>query len=383
MAPRPALEGLLVADFTRVLAGPLATMTLGDLGAEVIKVESPAGDETRTWMPPESATGEATYFLAVNRNKRSIALDLRDEADAALALELARRADVMIDNFKPGTLERFGLGPEVLAGANPGLVHCSITGFGTGAGASMPGYDPLVQALSGLMSITGPADGEASKVGVALVDVIAGQAATISILAALAARERGAGGQRIEVDLLSSALSALVNQASGFLNAEAIPRRLGNVHPSIEPFATFAAADGPLMICAGNDHQFAALCEELGITELARDERFATNRSRVVNRAELRSLLERRLGERSVAQWSRRLREAGVPAGPVNDVAGAFALAAELGLAPVDEHDGVRTVRSPLGLRSTPPVTRRRPPRLDEHGDEIRAWLAGEQQGRA
>lgn len=383
MSPRPPLEGLLVADFTRVLAGPLAAMTLGDLGADVIKVESPAGDETRTWMPPESPAGEATYFLAVNRNKRSVALDLRQDGDVALALELTRRADVMIDNFKPGALERFGLGPEALAEANPDLVHCSITGFGTGAGASMPGYDPLVQALSGLMSITGPADGEASKVGVALVDVIAGQAATIAILAALAARERGSGGQRIEIDLLSSALSALVNQASGFLNAEAVPRRLGNVHPSIEPFATYAAADGPLMICAGNDHQFAALCTALNLAELPDDPRFATNRSRVANRAELRPLLERRLAEHPVARWSLLLREAGVPAGPVNDVAGAFELAAELGLDPVDEHDGVRTVRSPLGLGATPPRTRRRPPRLDEHGDEIRAWLAGEARNRA
>ena len=236
-------------------------------------------------MPPESAGGESTYFFAVNRNKRSVVLDLTDPGDAALARELATRADVLIDNFKPGTLERFGLGPELLAADNPRLVHCSITGFGTGPGASMPGYDPLVQALSGLMSITGPADGEASKVGVALVDVIAGQGAAVAVLAALAARERGGAGQRIEIDLLSSALSALVNQASGYLNAGAVPQRLGNVHPSIEPFATYAAADGALMICAGNDRQFAALCEALGAPELVGDERFATNPSRVANRA--------------------------------------------------------------------------------------------------
>ena len=242
MSATAPLDGLLVADFTRVLAGPLAAMTLGDLGAEVIKVESPAGDETRTWMPPESAAGESTYFQAVNRNKRSVVLDLGDPGDAALARELAARADVLIDNFKPGTLERFGLGTERLRTDNPRLVHCSITGFGTGPGAAMPGYDPLVQALSGLMSITGPADGEASKVGVALVDVIAGQAAAVAVLAALSARERSGAGQRIEIDLLSSALSALVNQASGYLNAGAVPQRLGNVHPSIEPFATYAAA---------------------------------------------------------------------------------------------------------------------------------------------
>ncbi len=285
---------------------------------------------------------------------------------------------MVIDNFKPGTLERFGLAPEKLRQRNPRLIHCSITGFGAGAGGALPGYDPLVQALSGLMSITGPAAGEASKVGVALVDVIAGQGATVAILAALASRERTGEGQRIEVDLLSSALAALVNQASGYLNAGAVPQRLGNVHPSIEPFATYAAMDGPLMICAGNDRQFAALAETLGIPELGIDERFAANRDRVVNRGRLRALIEERLATAPVADWVERLREAGVPAGPVNDVAGAFELAAGLGLEPVDEFDGVRTVASPLGLRGTPAETRRRPPRLDEHGDEIRAWLLDE-----
>jgi crotonobetainyl-CoA:carnitine CoA-transferase CaiB-like acyl-CoA transferase len=242
----------------------------------------------------------------------------------------------------------------------------------------MPGYDPLVQALSGLMSITGPANGEPSKVGVALVDVIAGLGATVSILAALAARERGGEGQRIEVDLLSSALAALVNQASGHLNGDALPQRLGNVHPSIEPFATFAASDGALMICAGNDRQFAALTAALGDPELAGDERFAGNQARVAHRAELRQLIERHLAAEPVATWVDRLRRAGVPAGRVNDVGEAFELARELGLDPVDELDGVRTVASPLGLRGTPPRTRRRPPALDEHGDEIRAWLEAE-----
>jgi crotonobetainyl-CoA:carnitine CoA-transferase CaiB-like acyl-CoA transferase len=369
------LDGILVADFSRVLAGPLAAMTLGDLGADVIKVESPGGDETRAWKPPATAAGDATYFLAVNRNKRSIALDLADEADCELARELARRADVLLDNFKPGGLERLGLVPGELRAANPRLVHCSITGFGTGAGAEMPGYDPLVQALSGLMSITGPPDGEPSKVGVALVDVIAGLGAAVSILAALTARERDGAGQRIEIDLLSSALAALANQASGYLNAGAAPARLGNTHPSIEPFATYAAADGPLMICAGNDRQFRTLAGVLGLSRLAGDPRFATNSDRVANRAALRELIEGELARAPVAEWSERLRAAGVPAGAVNDVGGAFDLATTLGLEPIDEHDGVRTVASPLGLRSTPPETRRRPPRLDEHGDEIRAWL--------
>jgi crotonobetainyl-CoA:carnitine CoA-transferase CaiB-like acyl-CoA transferase len=255
-------------------------------------------------------------------------------------------------------------------------VHCSITGFGAGPGAALPGYDPLVQALSGLMSITGPADGEPSKVGVALVDVIAGLNAVVAILAALRERVRSGEGQRIEVTLLGSALAALVNQASGYLNAGALPERLGNVHPSIEPFATYAAADGPLMICAGNDHQFAALAGAIGAPELAADERFASNRSRVADRDALRARIEERLADAPVSDWAARLREAGVPAGPVNDLAAAFALAGELGIEAVDERDGARTVASPIGLERTPPQTRRRPPRLDEHGEEIRRWLA-------
>jgi len=216
-----------------------------------------------------------------------------------------------------------------------------------------------------------------SVVGVALVDVIAGFGATVAILAALTARERTGEGQRIEIDLLSSALAALVNQASGYLEAGAVPVRLGNVHPSIEPFATYAAADGPLMICAGNDHQFAALAEAVEAPELAEDARFASNPARVEHRAALRELIEERLASAPVEAWVDRLRAAGVPAGPVNDIAAAFGLATELGLDPVDEHDGVRTVASPLGLRGTPAATRRRPPGLDEHGAEIRAWLAG------
>jgi crotonobetainyl-CoA:carnitine CoA-transferase CaiB-like acyl-CoA transferase len=369
------LDGILVADFTRVLAGPLATMTLGDLGADVIKVESPAGDETRDWRPPQAADGTATYFLALNRNKRSIVLDLTRAYDLALARRLIGQADVMVDNFKPGGLEKLGLDPGGLRAANPRLVHCSITGFGTGGGAELPGYDPLVQALSGLMSITGPADGEPSKVGVALVDVIAGLNATVAILAALRDRDRTGAGQRVEVTLLESALAALSNQASGYLNAGQVPQRLGNVHPSIEPFATYAAADGPVMICAGNDRQFAALAAALEMPELAIDARFATNPDRVANRYDLRMLIEGRMAGAPSSQWVDRLRAHGVPAGPVNDVAAAFELAESLGLTPVDAREGARTVASPLGLERTPPRTARRPPRLDEHGDEIRHWL--------
>jgi crotonobetainyl-CoA:carnitine CoA-transferase CaiB-like acyl-CoA transferase len=370
-----ALEGVLVADFTRVLAGPLAGMTLGDLGADVIKVEAPDGDVTRTWMPPTTAGGDATYFLSVNRNKRSLVLDLRTDGDRELAVRLVRRADVVIDNFRAGTMERFGLGFEETRESNPGVVCCSITGFGTGPGAALPGFDPLVQALSGLMSITGPADGEPSKTGVALVDVIAGLDATVAILAALRVRDATGEGQRIEITLLGSAMAALVNQAAGYLNAEAIPVRLGNVHPSIEPFATFQSADAPLMVCAGNDGQFRSLVGALGVPELADDPDYSTNERRVANREALRAALEERLAARTAGEWGALLSEVGVPAGPVNDVSGAFELAAELGLNPIDEMDGARTVRSPLGMRGTPARTRLPPPRLDQHGPELRAWL--------
>ncbi len=372
-----ALDGLLVADFSRVLAGPLAAMTLGDLGADVIKVEPPPGDETRTWQPPIDAEGRSTYFLTVNRNKRSLALDLKDEGDLALAKELTRRADVLIENFRPGTMDRFGLDYEAASAGNPGLVYCSITGFGRRGGAAMAGYDPLVQAVSGLMSVTGPVDGEASKTGVALVDVIAGLNAVNGILAALRVRDRDRVGQRVEVNLLSTALAALANQSSSYLNTGVSPSRMGNVHPSIEPFSTYAAADGMLMICAGNDHQFHQLVRTLGAPQLAEDERFIGNSDRVANRERLRSELESRLELDSVAYWTDALGAAGVPAGPVNDVGGGFDLAASLGLDPVDGHDGVRTPRSPLELSATPVTTRRRPPELDQDGAAIRSWLAG------
>jgi len=372
-----ALDGILVADFSRVLAGPLAAMTLGDLGAEVIKVEPPAGDETRSWQPPTDSEGRSTYFLTVNRNKRSVALDLKDPEDLKLATELARRADVLIENFRPGTMEKFGLDYETVSAANDGLVYCSITGFGRTGGAAMPGYDPLVQALSGLMSVTGPDDGEASKTGVALVDVIAGLNAVNGILAALRVRDRGGSGQRVDVNLLTTALAALANQASSYLNTGASPSRMGNVHPSIEPFSTYAAADGPLMICAGNDHQFHQLVRTLGAPNLAEDERFTGNSDRVANRDQLRPELESRLGLDSVAYWTEVLGSAGVPAGPVNDIGGGFRLADSLGLDLVDEAKGVRSPRSPIELSATPVTTRRRPPALDEDGAAIREWLGG------
>ncbi len=375
MSSTAPLEGLLVADLSRVLAGPLVGMTLGDLGADVVKVESPAGDDTRSWAPPFDAAGRATYHHAANRNKRSLALDLRDDADNELARRLCERADVVVANFKPGTLERFGLGYEQTAERNAGVVYCEISGFGERGGRDLPGYDPLVQALGGLMSVTGPPD-TPSKAGVALIDVIAGLYATTAVLAALRERDRSGSGQRVTIDLLHTTLAALANQATGWLGSGAIPERLGNVHPSIEPFAPYRAADGELMICAGNDRQFAALAEAIGAPELATDARFTTNAERVANRAALRPLIEQRLAARDRSEWTALLGAAGVPAGPVNDIGRAFELAGELDIDAIDDHDGVRTVRYPAALSRTPAATRRRPPGLDEHGDDLRAWLA-------
>lgn len=312
----------------------------------------------------------------MNRNKRSIELNLKEPADLELARELIRRADVLIENFRPGAMERLGLGYDSMREANPGLVYCSISGFGSKGGAGLPGYDPLVQAMSGMMSITGPPDGDASKVGVALVDVIAGLNATIGILVALRERERSGEGQKVECDLLTSALSALENQAAAWLNTGELPVRLGNVHPSIEPFTTFDAADGPLMICVGNDRQFRALCEVLGTPELAADPRYSDNFDRVENRIELEAELARLLAKRTVDESVAALHEAGVPAGPVNTIDRGFATAEALGLDPIDEIDGVRTPASPIHLDRTPAETRLPPPGENAHGEEIRAWLS-------
>ncbi len=372
-----ALDGILVADFSRVLAGPLATMTLGDFGAEVIKIEPPGGDETRSWLPPVDDRGRSTYFLSVNRNKKSIVLDLKAEDDLEVAKAIVGKADVVVENFRPGTMARFGLDHETVSTVNPGVVYCSISGFGSGEGASLPGYDPLVEAVSGLMSVTGPAAGPASKVGVAVVDVIAGMNAATGILAALRQRDENGAGQQVEINLLNSALAGLANQSGSFLATGVSPTRHGNAHPSIEPFGTFEAADGPLMICAGNDHQFRRLVEVIGEPSLADEGRFATNPERVENRVELRGLIETRLGRRTVGEWEAVFAEAGVPAGPVKDIGGGFEMAERLGLDPVDELGGVRTPSSPIGLSDSPAETRLPPPDLDEHGEEIRARLGG------
>jgi crotonobetainyl-CoA:carnitine CoA-transferase CaiB-like acyl-CoA transferase len=368
----PPLDGLHILDFSRVLAGPFATMMLADLGAEVLKVERPGtGDETRSWGPPYDEQGQATYFQSVNRNKESVVLDLQAEEDLARARALAADADVVVENFRPDVMDKLGLGYEQLRRDNPGLVYCSITGFGAGAGAEIPGYDLLVQALGGLMSITGTPQGEPQKVGVALVDVLAGLFSSLGILAALRHRDRTGEGQRVEVSLLGSLLAGLVNQGSAYTIAGSVPERMGNAHPSISPYELYETGDGELVLGVGNERQFAALCEVLGAPELAGDERFAGNGERVAHRDELRDELVARLAAAPAAEWARRLTAARVPAGVVNDVAGAFELARSLGLEPVVEvpsPDGtpVRLTRNPIGLSRTPPTYRSAPPRLPE-----------------
>ena len=373
-----ALDGLVVADFARVLAGPLCSQNLADLGADVIKVErTGAGDDTRQWGPPFVEEG-STYFLGLNRGKRSVELDLKDEGDLGLARELCRRADVVLESFRPGTMDRLGLGYEAVSAANPGVVYTSISAFGSGeAVRDLPGYDLLVEAMSGYMSVTGEADGRAIKPGTAIADLVCGLYATIGTLAALRERDRSGTGQHVEVTLMHSALAMLLNLGSSFLNTGEVPTRLGNRHPSIAPYQTFPTADDDLAVAVGNDAIFERFCEAVGLPELPADERFSENSARVRHLEELDELLLPALAARGAAEWSPLLAQAGVPAGPVNDVAAAYGFAEELGIEPIVELDGVRSARSPLGLGRTPVAYSRRPPRLGEHSEEIRAWLSG------
>lgn len=377
MTEKGALSSLLVADFSRVLAGPFCTMTLGDLGAEIVKVERPGGDDTREWGPP-FVDGESTYYLGVNRNKRSIVLDLHEPEDRLVAVQLATRADVVVENFRPGTMGRFGLDEPTLRRDNPGLVYCSITAFGTGAGHRLAGYDLLVQALGGLMSITGFDDEHPTKVGVALVDVLAGLFATVGILAALRERDRTGQGQLVEINLMSALLAALANQASSYVLAEEIPPAMGNGHASIAPYDSYATGDGTIVLAVGNDKQFDALCDALLIPGLARDPRFVSNELRVRNRGSLREHLETALASNSAGYWTTILPALGIPAGAVNNIGQAFALAERLGLRPIrhtDGDDAGRQVASPITLSVTPVTYRTRAPRLGEHSAEIRSSL--------
>jgi len=375
------LAGLLVADFSRILAGPYATMLLADMGAEVVKVEGPRGDDTRTWTPPEHE-GVSTYYLGINRGKRSIALDLRDADDAAVARELARRADVVIENFRPGGLAKYGLDFDAVRDANPGVVYASISGFGSGAGRDVPGYDLMVQAISGLMSLTGDPDGPPYRAGISVFDVMAGNHAAIGVLAALRHRDATGQGQHVEVNLLSSALTGLVNHSSAWAAAGVVPYRMGNAHPSVFPYEPLPTADNDLIVTAGNDGQFRKLCQVLGIPEVADDPRFARNAGRTEHREELRPILVERLAHRGAVEWFELLTAAGVPSGPINTIDGGFAMADRFELDPVvtvGEGDrAVPTTRHPIRFSQTPVSYRLPPPELDEHGAELRKWLEAE-----
>jgi crotonobetainyl-CoA:carnitine CoA-transferase CaiB-like acyl-CoA transferase len=376
----PPLDGLRVLDLSRVLAGPYCTMVLADLGADVVKVERPGtGDDTRRWGPPY-AGGEAAYFLAVNRTKRSCAVDLARGEGRAVARRLAERADVVIENFRAGSAERLGLSYAQLREGNPGLVHCSLTGFGSDREPpGRPGYDFVVQAESGLMSITGEPGGEPVKVGVALVDVLAGIHAAVGILAALRARDRTGNGDRVEVPLLDAALASLVNVAQGALVTGSEPARYGNAHASIVPYQSFRTADGWIAVAAGNDDLYRRLCAAIARPELAADERFGTNPDRVRNREALVPLLAEVLATRPSDEWLTELEAAGVPAGKVRPVLDAFAAAAAAGRAATTTVDHatagrLELVDTPirLGSGSRTPTA---PPLLGEHTAEVLAEL--------
>jgi crotonobetainyl-CoA:carnitine CoA-transferase CaiB-like acyl-CoA transferase len=373
------LDGLLIADFSRVLAGPYCTMLLGDLGATVIKVESPAGDDTRNWLPPER-DGVATYYLAINRNKRSVILDFNNPTDLKLAHELAARADIFIENFKPGGLKRFGLDYDSIQQRNARIIYASISGFGTARGASLPGYDLIVQAMSGLMSLTGDPDGPAYRSGISIFDVIAGLHTTIGILAALNHRNQTGEGQHVEISLFASALSGMVNQTSAYVAGGVVPFRMGNAHPSLFPYEPLPTADQDLVIAAGNNGQFSKLCEVLDLPELPRDPRFAKAEDRNRNRELLRPLLVERLRTRTASEWFQRLTAVGVPCGPIHTVDQGVAFARELGLNPVVEvgtgDDAVPMIRHPISFSLTPPRHTLPPPAPGQDSEQIRAWLS-------
>jgi crotonobetainyl-CoA:carnitine CoA-transferase CaiB-like acyl-CoA transferase len=387
MTDERALAGVRVLDFSRVLAGPFCTMMLGDLGADVIKVEHPArGDDTREWGPPWFDAGEeaqSAYFLSVNRNKRSLTLNLKTDAGRAVARQLAARSQVIIENFRRGQMAEFGLGYEHLHPDNPGLVYCSITGFGQdGPYRDRPGYDFVIQAMSGLMSITGPVEGPPYKIGVAISDVIAGLFACSAILAALRHSERTGQGQYIDVALLDTQIAALVNAASNYLVSRQAPRRYGNQHPNIVPYQTFRASDGEFAVAVGNDGQYARLCGLINRPDLASDPRFATNPARVEHRATLIPVLQEAFAPRPVAEWVEALLAAGIPAGPINDIptilndphVRARGLVSEIS---TPAGDGLSLVGPPVRLSESPAEIRLPPPKLGEHTADILCEVLG------
>lgn len=373
------LDGLVVADFSRVLAGPYATMLLADLGATVIKVEAPQGDDTRYWTPP-SRDGVSTYYLSVNRNKDSVVLDLTDPADLDTAYRIIDRADVFVENFKVGGLARFGLDPESVARRWPELIHASITGFGMEGGADMPGYDLLVQAMSGMMHVTGSQDGPPQRTGVAIFDVVTGMHAVVGILAAVHERATSGQGQHIVLDLFSSALSSLVNQTTGYAACGNEPMRMGNEHPSLFPYGPFRARDRDIVICCGNNSQFTRLVTELGAEWAASDPRFATVHERNVYRRPLRALIEDGLSSRDAEEWFDILQAVKVPCAPILSIGEGVEFARGLGLAPVvdvgEGDNAVPLIKNPISYSRTGVTYRKAPPPLGNDQQEVLDWIS-------
>ena len=385
-----ALDGIRVLDLTRILAGPMATQTLADLGAEVIKLERPgSGDDTRSWGPPflqdraGRDTRDSTYFLCCNRGKKSVTVDIARPDGQALVRRLVQNCDVLTENFKVGDLARYGLDYQALSLLNPRLVYCSITGYGqSGPYSDRAGYDPIAQAMGGMMAVTGERDGRPQRVGVAVVDVMTANYAVIAILSALRHRDASGRGQHIDLSLLDVQVAAMINVAQAYLSAGVVARRNGNEHPSVVPSQSFQCADGMIMLAAGNDGQFAKLCEALGRVDLARDPRFATNAARVRNRAAVTALLQEALSQQPVTHWTDRLSRAGVPCGPVNDVEQVFAdpQVRHRGLRVEVEHPVSGTLpllASPLRFSETPVDYRLAPPLLGEHTDAVLSELLG------
>ncbi|CAG4899767.1 unnamed protein product, partial [Acidithrix sp. C25] len=373
------LSGIVVADFSRVLAGPYATMLLGDMGADVIKVESKLGDETRTWKPP-SFGEDSTYYLGINRNKRSIVLDLSDPQDVSVAKELIRRSDVMIENFRSGAMAKFGLDYLGAKEINPQIIYASISGFGSDLGASIPGYDLMVQAISGLMSLTGDPDSDPMRAGFAVIDVITGLHCALGIVSALFERSKSSEGQNLQVSLLASALSGMVNQTSAYTVGHVVPNRMGNAHPSLYPYEPFDASDGKIVVAIGNDGQFQRFANAIGLGFLAEDPNFATNEERNRNRGVLREKLNQTLSSKTKSEWFDIFVGVGVPAGPINTVDDGIAFARSVGLNPTINQDynggEIATVRNPISFSKTPNSYRYSPPKLGEDSKEIRQWLS-------
>ena len=371
-----ALAGVRVLDFSRILAGPFCTMLLADLGADVIKIEQPhSGDGTRHWGPPWYDAGDeqqSAYYLSVNRNKRSVTLNLKTTAGRDVARQLAARSQVLVENFTVGQMAGFGLGYDDLHALNPALVYCSVTGFGqTGPYHDRPGYDYVIQAMSGLMSITGPEAGPPYKIGVAISDVIAGLFASSSILAALRHSERTGQGQHVDISLLDTQIAALVNVASNYLISGQTPPRYGNQHPNIVPYQTFEASDGAFVLACGSDGQYSKLCALLDRPDLRDDARFATNPARVAHRALLVPILQDHFAQRPAAEWVERLLAAGIPAGPINDIPAILDDPHVRARGLVFSDDLLRLIGPPAQFSETPPQVRSLPPKLGEHTADV------------